>query len=80
MAKRPAISAKATARRLRSVSRGTFIQRSREESSEQKAIFHHVTGAGRSRVKREFFGVDAEGQEEIGAALKARMDQQFGPQ
>jgi hypothetical protein len=33
----------------------TFIQRSRGESSEQKAIFHNVTGAGRSHVIRDFF-------------------------
>lgn len=77
MAKRPAISARATARQLRNVSRGTFIQRSREASSEQKAIYHQVTGAGRSRVKREFFGVDDEGQREIGEALKQRIDAQF---
>ena len=36
----------------------TFIQRSRGESSEQKAIWHNVTGAGRSQVVREFFGLD----------------------
>lgn len=49
MAKRPAAN------------RGTFIQQSRAVSPEQKALYHHVLGAGRSRVKREFFGVsDAE--------------------
>jgi hypothetical protein len=35
----------------------TFIQRSRQESSEQKAMFHQVTGAGRSHVMRQFFGL-----------------------
>jgi polyphosphate kinase len=50
------------------ISRGltklTFIQGSRQIASEQKAIFHHVMGAGRSRVLRQFFGsTDAEKNE-----------------
>ncbi len=41
--------------------RGTFIQQSRAVSPEQKALYHHALGAGKSRVKREFFDVsDAE--------------------
>jgi len=41
--------------------RGTFIQQSRAVSPEQKALYHHALGAGKGRVKREFFGVsDAE--------------------
>lgn len=40
--------------------RGTFIQRSREESSEQKALWHNVQGAGKSRVKREFFALNGD--------------------
>jgi gentisate 1,2-dioxygenase len=69
------VSAKATARRLR---RGpTFIQRSRAVSSEQKAIYHHVTGAGRSQVKREFFDLDTEDQtsilQKLEDGLRARL-------
>jgi hypothetical protein len=40
------------------VSAATFIGRSRAESSEQKAIWHNKTGAGRSRVIREFFDLN----------------------
>jgi hypothetical protein len=40
------------------VSAATFIGRSRAESSEQKAIWHHRTGAGRSKVKRQFFDLN----------------------
>lgn len=58
-----AVSAKATAKRLR---RGpTFIQRSRQTSSEQKAIWHNVTGAGRSRVMRPFFELGDQDQAAI---------------
>lgn len=50
--------------------RGTFIQRSRAVSPEQKALYHQVLGAGKSRVKREFFGVsDADL-----AAIKSRLE------
>jgi hypothetical protein len=39
----------------------TLIQQSRRKSPAEKAAYHHVAGAGRSRVKREFFDVsDAE--------------------
>jgi hypothetical protein len=43
MAKRPKQSAR------------TFIGSSRAVSSEEKAMLHSVTGAGRSRVRRPFF-------------------------
>ncbi len=36
---------------------GTFIQRSRSVGAAEKAFFHNVSGAGRSRVKREFFAL-----------------------
>lgn len=35
----------------------TFIQRSRRKSPAEKAAYHEITGAGRSRVKRPFFGL-----------------------
>jgi hypothetical protein len=36
---------------------GTFIQRSRAVGAADKAEYHHVLGAGKSRVKRRFFDV-----------------------
>jgi hypothetical protein len=69
-----------TAKRARSVfSSATFIQRSRHESSEQKAIWHQVTGAGRGHVMRPFFGLTDDEQikakgllaVQIGRRLKA---------
>jgi hypothetical protein len=48
----------------------TLIQRSRAESSEQKAIFHHVTGAGKSRVKRRFFDLTGEDQDTLKQGLE----------
>lgn len=35
----------------------TLIQRSRAVPGADKAFFHNVTGAGKSHVKREFFGL-----------------------
>lgn len=39
---------------------GTFIQRSRAVAGADKALFHNVTGAGKSKVKRQFFGLTSE--------------------
>lgn len=39
--------------------RSTLIQRSRDVKPSEKALFHNVSGAGRSKVKREFFNLDA---------------------
>lgn len=55
----------------RHVSAATFIQRSRNESSEQKAIWHQVTGAGRSHVRRQFFGLTEDEQTAARNALEA---------
>lgn len=48
----------------------TFIQRSRQESSEQKAIYHNITGAGRRGVKREFLDLGPEDQQQLGVQLE----------
>lgn len=57
---------------------GTFIQRSRAESSEQKAMWNQVQGAGKSHVRREFFGLtDTETEqcrEKLAAALQTRLE------
>lgn len=60
----------------------TFIQRSRPSSGkspEQKAIYHQVAGAGKSRVLRKFFELsDADEvaiQQVLDRGLGARIDQ-----
>lgn len=69
MAKRAkSVSAKTAARRLRGGP--TFIQRSRSVSSEQKAMYHHLLGAGRSRVTRPFFDLNDADQQTLGDKLE----------
>jgi hypothetical protein len=53
----------------------TFIQRSRDVSSEQKAMWHNVTGAGKSHVVREFFGLSDDEQNAAKAALEKAIEQ-----
>jgi hypothetical protein len=53
-----------------------MIQRSRSKASEEKALYHQVTGAGRSRVKREFLGLTAQDERDI----KQRIEQHIGKQ
>jgi hypothetical protein len=72
MAKRLSVSARATARRQRGGP--TFIQRSRTTSSEQKALYHNVLGAGRRGVLRPFFDLNAADQREAGLALEKLID------
>lgn len=48
----------------------TLIQRSRSISSREKARFHHEDGAGRSKVRRPFFALNADDE----AAIVARLD------
>jgi hypothetical protein len=45
--------------------RMTFIQESRLVLPEQKALYHHVLGAGKSRVTREFFDISRADLDEI---------------
>ena len=52
----------------------TFISRSRQESSEQKAIWHNVTGAGRRGVIRKFFDVNQEDETVFAASLERLID------
>lgn len=66
----PDVSAKRTARRRRRADAPTFIQRSRAVSSEQKAIYHQVLGAGPRHVVRPFFTLGETEQDEIGQALE----------
>jgi phage gpG-like protein len=43
----------------------TLIQRSRSVGAADKAFWHHVAGAGKSRVKREFFELSHDDQKVI---------------
>jgi hypothetical protein len=49
---------------------GTFIHQSRAIPSEQKAIYHNVTGAGRSRVIRKFLGLTDQNQADLRDGLE----------
>lgn len=51
----------------------TFIQRSREKSPEEKALYHQVAGAGKSRVKREFFDLSDSDVSEIVARMETAI-------
>jgi hypothetical protein len=70
MAKRPAVSAKSAAKTLRKRTGPTFIQRSRSVSSEEKAMYHQVLGAGRSRVLRPFLDINEADQQLLGDKLE----------
>lgn len=48
----------------------TLIQTSRRKSPAEKAAYHEVLGAGRSRVRRPFFGLT----EDDASAISARID------
>lgn len=59
------------------ISAGTFIQRSRSESSEQKAMWHNVQGAGRSHVRREFFDLTDDEADACREQLAKAIDQRI---
>lgn len=52
----------------------TPIQRSREKTPAEKAQFHHVTGAGKSKVKRQFFGFAPDDEPWLHEELTAALD------
>lgn len=43
----------------------TFIQRSRRVPASQKASYHEIEGAGKSRVKRPFFSLTTQDEDAI---------------
>jgi phage gpG-like protein len=51
----------------------TLIQQSRRTSSVAKATYHELTGAGRSRVKRPFFGLNPDDE----TAIYKRIDDEL---
>lgn len=55
----------------------TLIQRSRAVSPQQKAIYHTVTGAGRSRVIRDFFSLGPGDDEAIRRLLQGRITERM---
>lgn len=55
-------SEKARAKTRRQV---TMIARSRAVPPSEKAAYHNLTGAGKSRVKRVFFEASAEDEQEL---------------
>ena len=52
----------------------TILQRSREKRPSEKAYFHDVSGAGKSRVLREFFSLSAEDEAAIERELGVAVD------
>jgi hypothetical protein len=55
----------------------TFIQASRRKSPAEKAVYHHVLGAGRSKVKRPFFDVTDAETEALRKRIEDGIDQQI---
>lgn len=54
--------------------RGTFIQQSRAKAPEEKAMYHAVLGAGRSRVTRDFFDLSAQDADDIVERLQRAVE------
>jgi len=52
----------------------TLIQSARMVSPAEKAAFHQVTGAGKSHVKREFFGLSASDEAQIVDRVDEALD------
>lgn len=57
------------------MARKTLIQQSRALSSRQKAEWHEREGAGKSHVKREFFGLNAQDAQAIEKRISDGLDQ-----
>lgn len=52
----------------------TPIQRSREKRPAEKALFHQETGAGKSKVRRKFFGLSEQDERWLEEELGDRVD------
>jgi hypothetical protein len=52
----------------------TLIQQSRRKSPAEKAAFHTLTGAGRSHVKRQFFGLSDADEDAIADRVDRYLD------
>lgn len=51
----------------------TFIQRSRSVGAEEKAGYHQIQGAGKSKVKRKFLGLTDADKAELTARVGAHV-------
>jgi len=54
--------------------RTTFNQRSRAKSSAEKAAYHDVSGAGRSKVRRPFFSLTESDEEVLSERYRQFLD------
>lgn len=52
----------------------TLVQRSRAVPAAEKAAYHQIEGAGKRRVKREFFGLTAADEQVIVDRLEKAID------
>lgn len=52
----------------------TFIQRSREKGAAEKATYHQVSGAGKRKVKRPFFGLSDRDEDVIVDQIGKHLD------
>ncbi len=57
----------------------TLIQQSRRIPAEQKALYHQVLGAGKSRVKREFLGLTDQDERDIVDRIDKAMGKALRP-
>jgi hypothetical protein len=64
-------------RRKFSGRRLTMRQQSLKKSPEEKAVYHNVTGAGKSRVIREFFALNDRDVQQIVTLLERRLSQRL---
>lgn len=53
----------------------TLIQASRAVAPSEKAAYHTISGAGRSQVRREFFGLSASDEDAIVQRIAEFLDQ-----
>lgn len=58
----------------------TLIQRSRSKTPVEKAVYHNVAGAGKSRVKRAYFDLDASDTEALRQELDRRVERRLHQQ
>jgi len=57
--------------------RRTLIQQSRAVSSKVKAGYHELTGAGRRRVRRPFFGLSRADEDAAFARIATGVEEQL---
>lgn len=55
----------------------TLIQRSRAVAPGQKALYHQVFGAGKSRVLRQFFDLNDDDARVIGDEMRRRITERL---